>query len=290
VFLAVFKAFVGLWSGSLAVLSSAFDSMLDILSSTINFFAIKVSMSPPDENHPYGHSKFEPLAAQIQSFIILFSGVFILYKAYINITDKTEIKAVGINIAVMIISIIITLFLVVFLKKAAIRLNSTVLHADSLHYKTDILSGVGVLSALIIIKITGLHIIDAIVSAVIAVYIIFSALRLNLQVTRELLDQTLPEEDMHILREILESHSDEIVEVHNLRTRSAGNLRFIDMHLVLYNKMTLKEGNDIRADIEQRIKRGIENADVNIYIEPCKPEMCPDCTICEDQGHDNKKP
>lgn len=290
-FLAVFKATVGLWSGSLAVLSSAFDSLLDILSSTINYFAIRVSMTPPDENHPYGHSKFEPLAAQIQSFIILFSGFFILYKAYGNIKSNAQINAVGINIIVMIISILITFALVVFLSRAAVKLKSTVLKADSLHYKTDIISGAGVLLALVIIKFTGYHIIDAIVSAVIAVYIIVSALRLNLQVTKELLDEPMPEEDMVILKEVLDSHQCEIVEVHNLRTRCAGNQRFIDMHLVLYHGLSLKDGNDIRNDIERRIKKGIKDADVNIYIEPCDPDRCDTCCVCgEQQEKDFKKP
>jgi cation diffusion facilitator family transporter len=143
---------VGVWSGSLAVLSSAFDSLLDVISSTVNFYAIRVSMTPPDENHQYGHAKFEPLAAQIQSFIILFSGAYILYKAYGNFHSEVQIKAVGVNIAVMTVSIAITATLVYFLKYAANRLKSTVLYADSLHYRTDLLSGAGVLVALVLIK------------------------------------------------------------------------------------------------------------------------------------------
>lgn len=289
VFLTFFKAAVGLWSGSLAVLSSAFDSLLDILSSTVNFFAIRVSMTPPDENHPYGHSKFEPLAAQFQSFIIMLSGAFILYKAYVNIRNDAKITAVGLNIAVMTVSILITFFLVFFLQYAAKKLESTVLHADSLHYKTDLFSGAGVLIALVLIKLTGFHIIDAIVSAVIAVYIIVSALMLNFQVTKELLDETLPDEDMKTLKDILDRHKIEIVDVHKLRTRRAGNQKFIDMHLVLYHGLSLQDGNDIREDIEQRIKSGIKHADVNIYIEPCNPKTCSTCCVCGEQEQDNTK-
>ncbi|WP_283805600.1 cation diffusion facilitator family transporter [Seleniivibrio woodruffii] len=283
VFLAVFKAGVGIWSGSLAVLSSAFDSLLDIISSTVNFYAIRLSMLPPDENHPYGHNKFEPLAAQIQSFIILFSGVYILYKAYMNFHSNVEIKAMGVNIAVMAVSICITASLVYFLKYAATKLKSSVLYADSLHYKTDLLSGAGILVALVIIKFTGLYVIDSIVSAVIAVYIIVSALKLNFQVTRELLDETLPEEDMQIINSVLDRHKVEIVDVHKLRTRSAGSRKFIDMHLVLFHSLSLQDGNDIRKDIEKRIKAGIKDADVNIYIEPCDPEHCETCRVCGEQ-------
>lgn len=245
-------------------------------------------MTPPDENHPYGHSKFEPLAAQIQSFIIMFSGIFILYKAYGNIKNKVQITGVTLNISVMVVSIFITLFLVVFLQKAAQKLNSTVLHADSLHYKTDLYSGAGVLFALVLIKITGYHIIDAIVSAVIAVYIIISALMLNFQVTRELLDETIPEEDMNTLKEILDRHKCEIVNVHKLRTRSAGTQKFIDMHLVLYHGLSLQDGDDLRNDIEKRIKAGVKDADVNIYIEPCNPDTCDTCCVCGEQEADNK--
>jgi len=240
-------------------------------------------MLPPDENHPYGHSKFEPLAAQIQSFIILFSGLYILYKAYLNFHSHAGIKAMGVNIAVMAVSICITAALVYFLKYAATKLKSSVLYADSLHYKTDLLSGAGVLAALVIIKFTGLYVIDSIVSAVIAVYIIVSALKLNFQVTRELLDETLPDEDMQIINSVLDRHKVEIVDVHKLRTRSAGSRKFIDMHLVLYHSLSLQDGNDIRRDIEKRIKAGIRDADVNIYIEPCDPEHCDTCRVCGEQ-------
>lgn len=263
--------------------------MLDVISSTVNFYAIRVSMTPPDKNHPYGHAKFEPLAAQIQSFIILFSGAYILYKAYANFHSEVQIKAVGVNIAVMTVSIAITGALVYFLKYAANKLKSSVLYADSLHYRTDLLSGTGVLIALVAIKFTGLHVIDSIVSAVIAVYIIVSALRLNFQVTRELLDETLPEEDMKTVREILDRHKCEIVDVHKLRTRSAGNQKFIDMHLVLYHGLSLQDGNDIRTDIEKRIRKGIHGADVNIYIEPCDPEHCDTCCVCGEQEQDKNK-
>lgn len=278
------KATIGLWSGSLAVLSSAVDSILDIASSTINFFAVRLAEQPPDERHPYGHSKFEPLAAQIQSFLILFSGVYILYKAYSNIQEKVRLDEIGINIWVMLFSMAVTFCLVVFLKKVAKAEKSAVIEADSLHYEIDLLTNGGVLAALIIIKFTGLDIIDAIVSAVIAVYIIFSALKLNLSVTRDLLDEVLPEEELNAVNDVLKSHEHEIVQVHKLRTRKAGVKRFVDMHLVLWQGMSFKEGNDLRNDIENRIKAVLDDADVNIYIEPCLDEMCDECDVCDKYG------
>jgi cation diffusion facilitator family transporter len=280
--LAITKASIGIWTGSLAVLSSAFDSILDMVSSSINYVAVRVAEQPPDEKHPYGHAKFEPLAAQIQSFLILFSGVYIFYKAYVNAEEHAVITNLGINIWVMLFSLLATLFLVIFLKKVAKREKSQVLEADALHYEVDLLTNGGVLVALIVIKFTGHHLIDSLVSALIAIYIIFSALKLNFSVTKDLLDEVIPPEELEQIEEILDSHSKEIVEVHKLRTRKAGNLRFVDMHLVLWNGFSLQQANDLRTDIENRIKNSIENADVNIYIEPCKADVCEECDVCED--------
>jgi len=281
------KAAIGFSTGSLAVLSSAFDSILDIASSSVNYFAVKVADQPPDENHPYGHTKFEPLAAQIQSFLILFSGIYILYRAYTHIVEEVKLEQIGINIIVMTFSMTVTFFLVLFLRYVAKKEHSAVIEADSMHYEIDLLTNGGVLLALVVIKFTGLHIIDAVVSALIAVYIIISALKLNLSVTRELLDETIPDDEVQIVNSILKSHEEEIVEVHKLRTRKAGVKRFVDMHLVLWQEMSLKEANDLRNDIENRIKAGLGNADVNIYIEACKGDICEECRVCEKYGRKN---
>ncbi|ADD66811.1 cation diffusion facilitator family transporter [Denitrovibrio acetiphilus DSM 12809] len=280
--LAITKATIGLLTGSLAVLSSALDSILDIISSSVNYVAVKVSDQPPDENHPYGHTKFEPLAAQIQSFLILFSGIYIFYKAYTNVEQQAVITDISINIYVMLFSMFATLFLVIFLRKVAKAEKSQVLEADSLHYEIDLLTNGGVLVALLIIKFTGYHLIDSLVSALIAVYIIFSAIRLNFNVTKDLLDEVIPDDELAIVEEIINSHSKDIVEVHKLRTRKAGTKRFIDMHLVLWNGMSLQKANDLRTDIENRIKKSLKDSDVNIYIEPCKADICDECEVCGD--------
>jgi len=243
---------------------------------------VRVAEQPPDEKHPYGHAKFEPLAAQIQSFLILFSGVYIFYKAYLNAEEHAVITHLDVNIWVMLLSMAATFFLVTFLKRVAKREKSQVLEADSLHYEIDLLTNGGVLVALVVIKFTGQHLIDSLVSALIAIYIIFSALKLNFAVTKDLLDEVIPEEELAQVDEIIKSHKHDIVEVHKLRTRKAGNKSFIDMHLVLWQGMSLQEANTLRNDIENRIKNSLENADVNIYIEPCKADVCSECDVCED--------
>ncbi len=154
------------------------------------------------------------------------------------------ITELSINIWVMVFSIVATFFLVIFLRHVAKTEKSAVIEADSLHYEIDLLTNGGVLVALLAIKYTGYHLIDSLVSALIAVYIIFSAVKLNLTVTKELLDEAMPDEELNMIYEILKSHSHEIVDIHNLRTRKAGVKRFVDMHLVLWEGgASLKEAN-----------------------------------------------
>jgi len=174
-----------------------------------------------------------------------------------------------------------TLFLVIFLRHVAKTEKSAVIEADSLHYEIDLLTNGGVLVALVAIKYTGHHLIDSLVSALIAVYIIFSAVKLNLTVTKELLDEAMPEDELIKIHDILNSHSHEIVNIHNLRTRKAGVKRFVDMHIVLWEGASLKEANSLRRDIEDRIKDSIEDTDVHLYIEPCKADQCDDCDVCD---------
>jgi len=216
----------------------------------------------------------------------MFSGFYILYKAYHNIVERVEVREIGVNLWVMTFSIAVTAFLVIFLKRVAAREKSAVLEADSLHYQVDLLSNGGVLIALILIKITGLHIIDSLVSIAIAMYIIYSAVKLNLSVTKELLDTSLSDEQLNGIKNILDEYSDEIVDIHKLRTRSSGGQNFIDMHLVLDYNMTLGESGRVRKEIEDKIKSAIDDADVNIYIEPCKPEQCSKCDVCEGDGEE----
>jgi len=275
--LAVFKFTVGLYSGSLMIITSAVDSLLDIGSSSVNYFAIKLAEEPPDKGHPYGHSKYEPLAAFIQSMIIMASGVYILYQAYEKITgEETSIK-LNLGILVMVISIIATFLLVLVLRSVAKRTKSPILKADALHYEIDLLTGGGVLFGLIIIKFFSFYIIDPIISVLIAIYIIYSALQLAKEVMADLLDEEIPEEEKQIIKDILEDYDEILHDYHNLRTRKAGASRFIDMHVTLCRRMTVEEAHEIADDIENRIKLTLEAADATIHIDPCSVKECNLC-------------
>ena len=267
--LAVSKAAVGFFTGSLSILSSAVDSILDIAASFFNFIAIKKAEEPADTGHQYGHGKYEAMATFIQSIIIFVSGLFILLSAWDKFINNKHPEVSSAGFIVMGISIAATIFLTIYLRYVAKKEKSSVLEADAMHYSIDLYTNIGILLALFIIKLTGWTVIDSIVAAIVAVYIIFSAIKLSLQVSKQLLDSSIEEEAYNKLVKVLNSFGNYHLDFHRLRTRSAGNEIFIDMHLTLCRKLTLEEVHQITDVIEHAISQEIKGADVTIHPEPC---------------------
>lgn len=267
--LAVSKAVVGFVTGSLSILSSAVDSILDIAASLFNFIALKKSEEPADTGHQYGHGKYEAMAAFIQSIIIFLSGLFILISAWDKFIHNNHPEVSSAGFIVMGISIGATIFLTIYLRYKAKKENSLVLESDAMHYSIDLYTNIGIILALLVIKLTGFAVIDSIVAAMVAVYIIFSAIKLSLQVSKQLLDSGIEEEVYNKLLKVLESFGEYHLDFHRLRTRSAGSEIFIDMHLTLCRKLTLEEVHQITDVIEHAISQEIKGADVTIHPEPC---------------------
>ncbi len=267
--LAVSKAVVGFLTGSLSILSSAVDSILDIAASFFNFLAIRTAEQPADTDHQYGHGKYEAMATFIQAVIIFVSGLFILISAWNKFANKEHAEVTTAGLSIMGISIAATIFLTIYLRYMAQKEKSSVLEADALHYSIDLYTNIGILISLFIIKYTGFVIIDTIVAAFVAVYIMYSAVKLSAEVSKQLLDSSIEEETYNKLLKVLESFKDYHLDFHKLRTRSAGNEVFIDMHLTLCRKLSLEEVHNITDIIEKAISKEIKGADVTIHPEPC---------------------
>lgn len=277
--LAFIKAIVGIFTGSLAIISSAVDSILDVFTSLFNFLAIKAAEKPADEHHQYGHGKYESLAAFIQSIIIFISGIFILFSAYKNIINNEHPEISNAGIAVMILSIFVTIGLTIYLRYMSKKEKSKILEADSMHYSVDLYTNIGILVSLFIIKYTGLVIIDSLVAILIALFIMYSAIKLSLDVSKELLDSSICKDDYNKILEILSGFNKYNLEFHNIRTRLSGNTVFVDMHLNLCKYLTLEQVHRLTDIVEYEIAREIPNSDVTIHPEPCdhdvnSPEFC----------------
>ena len=250
--LLIIKLLIGVASGSVAVLASAIDSLLDMLVSVLNFFAIKKSEENPDEEYHYGKGKVQAIAAVIEGTVITMSGLYIIYEAVMKLAKGGETTLLAPSFVAMLLSIVITYGLVTYLLKIAKETNSLVIRADALHYQTDLWSNGAVLMALGLVWISGYHEIDALFGLAIGLYIIYSAYAIIVEGVEILLDKALDGEIVASIGEILSKHP-KITSYHWLRTRSDGTTNFVEFHMVLRPNMLLLEAHRIADEVEEKM-------------------------------------
>ena len=267
--LTLIKLAIGIASGSVAVLASAVDSVLDMFVSIFNYFAISNSEKPADRTFNYGRGKIEALASVIEGTIITISGLYLLYEAVKKAKSGEVSQYLDISIYVMVISLIITISLVIYLNFIAKKTNSMVIKADALHYKTDVFSNVAVLSSLLLVTFTGYEIIDVFVGGGIALYIIYSAYELIHDGVLVLLDRAVDEELVSNIEKIIKDNK-KVNAYHLLKTREAGHQTFVEVHLVFDCIITLMEAHKASDSIEYKIKKLDKKRDwiINIHMDP----------------------
>jgi cation diffusion facilitator family transporter len=263
--LVLIKMTVGIFSGSIAVLASAIDSLLDLTVSLFNYFALHNAEKDPDNNFNFGRGKLEPLAAVVEGTIITLSALFILYEALVKITYPREMNYINESIVVMLISIVITAFLVMFLNYVAKKTNNMVIKADALHYKTDLFSNSAVLIALALISVTAEKLIDPILGIGIAIYMIYSSMPIIKDGILMLLDAALPQEDIKKIEDILDNDSISN-NYHYLQTRESGSNIFISVHVVFNVSISLYDAHLASDKLELKIKELFQDKQVDVLI------------------------
>jgi len=250
--LTLLKFVIGIASGSVAVLASAIDSLLDTLISVFNFFAIKKSEEKATDEFQYGKGKVQAIAAVIEGTVITISGLYIIYEAIQKAIHGTETTLLTPAIWVMLISIVVTFALVKYLLSVAKETDNLVIKSDALHYKTDLWANAAVLLALGIVYFTGFEIVDALFGFAIGIYIIYSAYEIIVEGIHILLDRAIEREVVEEIEKIIASHP-EVNGYHWLKTRTDGSVNFVEFHLVLVPKMYLIEAHRISDQIEDKI-------------------------------------
>ncbi len=252
--LTALKFIIGIASGSVAVLASAIDSLLDTLISVFNFFAIKKSEEKASAEFQYGKGKVQAIAAVIEGTVITLSGFYIIYEAIQKAIHGTQTTLLTPAIWVMLISIVVTFALVKYLLSVAKATDNLVIKSDALHYQTDLWANAAVLLSLGIVYFTGLEIVDAIFGFAIGIYIIYSAYEIIVEGIEILLDKALDDEIIQQIKAILES-DEEITSYHWLKTRTDGTINFVEFHLVFHPKMYLVDAHDISDNLEEKIRQ-----------------------------------
>lgn len=278
--LAGLKLVTGLATGSMAVLSSAIDSLLDILMSAVNFLAIRQAEQPADESHPFGHGKYETLATIIQSLVIAGSGIWIIFEAVSRLRHGVVLTRLGGGIGVLALSTVASILISRYLRRVAGETGSSALEADSLHFAMDVYTNLGLLVGLIIIRFVNVPWLDPLLSILVATYILVEALKLVRRGLGDVLDENLPATVREEVQRLIEDHKGDIAGYHNLRTRRAGSQKIMDFHLTVCKHLSVEEAHEIADHLEKRIEEDIRGADVTIHIEPCRREECPGREQC----------
>lgn len=252
---------------SVALLSSFVDSLLDVLSSLINFFAIRYALKPADENHRFGHGKAEDIASLAQSAFIFGSALLIATEGIKRLVLPEEVHSGGIGLGIMAFSMVVTALLVTYQRHVVKKTGSGVITSDSLHYTTDILSNLVVMIGIALASFGGVKFLDPLLGLAVAAYISHGAWEIGFKAFHNLMDREFDEELRDEITKIARSHP-EARDVHHLRTRTSGIKPFIQFHLKLDGGISLNRAHEIAHEIEDRLLTRFPEAEIFIHQEP----------------------
>jgi cation diffusion facilitator family transporter len=283
--LVILKLVVGLALGSVSMISEAIHSGMDLLASVIAFFSVRKSSEAPDEDHTFGHGKFESISGMVEALLIFIAAVLIIYEAISKIIEpavepmnQTFMIA---GIVVMGISAGVNAFVSARLMRMAKKTDSIALESDAWHLRTDIYTSVGVMAGLILIWLTGIVILDSIVAIGVALVIIKAAYDLTMKSYKDLIDYRLTDDEVSRITRIICDHKSDYVNFHELRTRRAGPEIFIDLHLVLDKDITVEQSHDFTDHLEIDLKLEFPRSCITIHVEPNTGENAIKPSLCE---------
>lgn len=266
--LVILKLVVGFMTGAVSIVSEAAHSAVDLLAALIAFYAVKKSSIPPDDNHAYGHGKFENVSAAAEAMLIVLAALWIVYEAVDKIRNPHAPEMLEYGIAVMVISIAVNYIVSRRLFAVARQTGSQALEADGLHLQADIWTSIGVLIGLAVIEFTGMSWLDPVIAIAVSIFVFKAGYDMTRKSLYELTDASLPEEEEELICKILGGHPD-VINHHRLRTRRSGSWRLVDVHLVLHKDMHLDKAHNICDQLEAEIKNQLGRCDVVIHLEPC---------------------
>jgi cation diffusion facilitator family transporter len=269
--LIVLKLAAGAITGSIAIITEAIHSAIDLLASIVAFFSVRAADEPADREHPYGHEKLENLAAAIEGMLILVGAGIIIFEATRRLVNGAEIERLGVGLAVIGFSAVANFAVSAFLYRRARALESAALEGDAAHLRTDALTSVGVFVGLLLVEITGNPAFDAIAALGVAAAIVVAGFRILSRSGRVLVDEAPPAEELDRIEAAIAAERErapEIAGYHKLRARRAGARRYIDLHLQFRSGTSLEQAHGIAHTVRGAIEAELPNSEVLIHTEP----------------------
>ncbi len=276
--LIVLKVVASILTGSISIRADAVHSTLDLIAAITTFIGVRISGRPADERHPFGHGKAENVSSIVVAGLIFTAAGIIIYTAVRRLTVGAPLELIGIGIYVTAAAIAINILISRYLLRVARATDSPALAADAHHLFSDVLSSVAVLGGLIVVRLTGLNILDPIIALLVALFI----LKVGYDTLRKsfggLVDVRLPETEEAEIKSCIIEHYSELVGFHKLRTRKAGSQRYIDLHLVMPKNASVNEAHRMCDHLEQDVENRLHHTSVTIHVEPCSIQ-CNQCQI-----------
>ena len=267
--LILLKVIAGSVTGSVAILTEAIHSSIDLVASVVAFLSVRKAGEPADESHRYGHEKLENLSAAIEGILILVGSAVIVFEAIRRLIRGGHLQTVGLGIAVVAISIVVNLVVSAIIARTARATDSAALAGDAAHLRTDALTSAGVLVALVLVELTGAQWLDPVVALIVAATIVPTGIRLVLRSTRVLVDEALPLDEVNEIRRTIEEFAGHgVVGYHELRTRRAGSRRYVDLHVQFRRGTSLEDAHRTAHELQEQIAARLKGTDVLIHLEP----------------------
>jgi len=256
-------------TGSIAILTEAVHSLIDLVASVVAFVSVRKADEPADAEHPYGHEKVESLAATIEGMLILVGAGIIVYEATHRLVVGAQVESVGVGVAVMGFSVLANLVVSTVLSRQAIRHDSPALEGDAAHLRTDAMTSAGVLFGLGLVELTGDAAFDSITALIVAAAIVVAGIRIIRRSSGVLVDEALPADELdRIEAAIASARTPEVAGYHKLRARRAGARRYIDLHVQYRSGTSLERAHELSHDMRDAIEAKVPSAEVLIHVEP----------------------
>lgn len=270
--LAVLKLAAVVLTGSLAIAAALTDSVMDVIASSVNFFAVRLAGQPADDDHHYGHGKAEGLAGMGQGLLLVFVSLFLIIEGAHRIgSGHGVIQQTEIGIAVMAFSLVASAWIGWLLLRTGRRTGSVALQADAAHYTSDIWMNGGVLASLAIVQFTGWHWVDGVVSCIVGVIVLWTAVRVLRRAAHELMDASLPDTDVQEILQVISAEVPEARDVHNLRTRKSGPDIFVDMHVGFDRTLSFPDAHRLAERVQAVVAHAVPGAQVVVHADPHPP-------------------
>lgn len=272
------KIVVGLISGSISVFAQATDSLLDLFAGALTFVAVRIAIKPADEEHPFGHGKVEDIAGVVQGVLIFIAAAMIIYGSVLRIVRGGNLQLAEAGVGVMLVSMVASICLSRYLLKVSSVTGSTVLEANARNIQGDVYTAAAVLVGLLVARITGIAIFDPLLAIAFAAYLVKLAYDTARKPFLGLVDASLPQTEQAVIRSCLAAYEGRVVGFHELRTRRAGNQRYIDLHLVMAKDTSLEHAHEVCDLLEHDIRSKLPRSNITIHVEPCDGK-CKQCTL-----------